>query len=115
MSALTRRGVPAQGRNYSVVWWEFDDVESFRRRKSILFKCVRARVQLKSRCRVTGFVFPLFVAQRFDGIEARGAEGWDHPADQSYGAENDGGGDQGSGLNDQADVPGLTVLGEGAI
>src|SRR5580658_2267851 len=60
-------------------------------------------------------IWQLFVAQGFDGIEAGGAEGWDHAADQSHQAENERGGDQGAGSDDEADVAGFSVLGEGTI
>lgn len=42
----------------------------------------------------------LLVSQGFDGIEARGAEGRDHAADQSNRGENQGRGDQRSRRND---------------
>src|SRR5579863_100258 len=57
----------------------------------------------------------LFVPQGLDRIEARGAEGRHHAADQSHGAENQRGGDQRSRSDNQADVTRFSVLGESTV
>ena len=58
---------------------------------------------------------PSFVAQSFDGIEARGAESWHHAADQPHDAENERGRNQGCGSDDEADVAGFAVFGKSAV
>ena len=57
----------------------------------------------------------LLVAQGFDWIQAGGAEGWNHAADQSDGAENERGHNQRSGSDDQPNVARLAVFREGAV
>src|ERR1017187_3709497 len=57
----------------------------------------------------------LFVAKRFDGIESGSANGRDHPTDQSDGAQNDDGDQQGHRVDHEADVTGLGVLGHSAV
>src|SRR5208337_580133 len=57
----------------------------------------------------------LFVAQGFDRVEAGGADGWDHTADQSDGGEDEDGDDQGDGVDHEADVAGFGVFGHGAV
>jgi hypothetical protein len=58
---------------------------------------------------------PLFVAQGFDGVEAGGADGGDHAADQSDGGEDEDGDDQSDRVDHQADVAGFGVFGHGAV
>jgi hypothetical protein len=57
----------------------------------------------------------LFVPQSLDGIQARGAKGRYHPADQPYCAEDESGCDQGARGNQQANVAGLSVFCERAV
>src|SRR5258708_17502067 len=57
----------------------------------------------------------LFVAESFDRVEAGGADGRDHAADQSNGAEDQDGDDQGDGIDGEPDVSGFGVFGHGAV
>src|ERR1022692_2899220 len=54
---------------------------------------------------------PLFVSQGFDRIEAGGAEGRNHAADQAHGAENERRCDPSSRSDDQPDVAGFSIPG----
>src|SRR5512133_1019676 len=64
---------------------------------------------------MAGRVPGLFVAQGLDGVKAGSANGGNHSADQAYDAENDGGNDQGGGMDHEANIPGLGMLCHGAI
>src|SRR5216684_2089186 len=57
----------------------------------------------------------LFVAEGFDRVEAGGADGGDHAADQSDGDEDDDGDDQSDGVDHEANVAGLGVFGHSAV
>src|SRR5664279_2933967 len=57
----------------------------------------------------------LFVAERFDGVEAGGADRGHHTADQSDGSEDEDGDDEGNGVDHEADVAGFGVFGHGAV
>ncbi len=57
----------------------------------------------------------LFIPQGFDGVEARGADGGDHAANEAGEYEDDGGHDDGRGRDDEADVGGFSVQGELAV
>ncbi len=57
----------------------------------------------------------LFVAQSFDGVEARGANGRHHPADQPNSRQDQYRNHQRHGINDQPDVTRLGMFGHGAI
>src|ERR1700691_1816880 len=57
----------------------------------------------------------LFVAKRFDWVEARGADSRNHAADQSDSAENDDSDDQGEGINHKPDIAAFGVLGHSAV
>src|ERR1700687_1128611 len=67
-----------------------------------------SRLSRRTRC-------VLFVAESFDRIETGGANGRNHPADQSDRTEDNNGDDQGDGVDREADVAGLGVFGHGAV
>src|SRR5271169_4746273 len=57
----------------------------------------------------------LFVAQSFDGIHTRGADGGHHAAHQAHGGEDQRGNDQRARSDDEADVAGFRVLRHRAV
>src|ERR1039458_1828825 len=57
----------------------------------------------------------LFVAQRFNWIQARGADGRDHATHQGHSSEYKGGDNEHSGINEQPDIAGLRMLSHSTI
>src|ERR1035438_4174563 len=57
----------------------------------------------------------LFVAQGFNWIQARGADGRDHATHQGHSSEYKGGDNEHSGINEQPDIAGLRMLSHSTI
>jgi hypothetical protein len=107
----TAKAVPFPGYAKFQIYWRFDTAA----RRSPFDS---AQGSQDSRRRLSPHEFGrrrLLVAEGFDRVEAGGAQGWNHPADQPYHAENHCRGNQSCGLNDQPDISRFAVLCECAV